>query len=179
MRRPFDSVSPPRAVICCNTSCSLRTPETVMKLTRMSTRSLDASSRRISCSKDGEPLPAVKSHGAASPSSGGIGLSGARCTARSSRAGGASRSMCVAAARSPFTDCSRWRSHTSSSFTSVNCRCAASAPSPGRSSSKAASCRTRISARTSAASSATGRIWCRAVVSLVRRRSMLSVNTTS
>jgi hypothetical protein len=34
-----------------------------MKLTRMSTWSAEASSRRISCSSDGEPLPAVNSQG--------------------------------------------------------------------------------------------------------------------
>jgi hypothetical protein len=61
------------AVICCSTSCSLRTPDTVMKLTRMSTWSLEASSRRISCSNDGEPLPAVKSQGTARPISGDAG----------------------------------------------------------------------------------------------------------
>jgi hypothetical protein len=62
----------PLAVICCNTSCSLRTPDTVMKLTRMSTWSLEANSRRISCSSEGEPLPAVKSQGTAKPISGDI-----------------------------------------------------------------------------------------------------------
>jgi hypothetical protein len=56
------------AVICCSTSCSLRTPDTVMKLTRMSTWSPPPARLRISCSSEGEPLPAVNSQGAATPS---------------------------------------------------------------------------------------------------------------
>jgi hypothetical protein len=52
----------------------VRTPEWVMKLTRMSTCSQAANSRRSSVSSEGEPLPAVKSQGKARPVSGMAGL---------------------------------------------------------------------------------------------------------
>ena len=46
------------------------TPEWVMKLTRISTSSQAASSRRNSVTSEGEPLPAVNSQGMAKPVSG-------------------------------------------------------------------------------------------------------------
>src|ERR1051326_3106774 len=48
----------------------LRTPATVMKLTRRSARSQFAISRRSSFNSEGEPFPAVNSQGIASPVSG-------------------------------------------------------------------------------------------------------------
>ncbi len=117
-----------------------------MKLTRTSTWSQQASSRRSSVRSDGEPLPAVNSHGMARPVSGDF-----RCRAQNCEQPAVSEAVPRAGPRCPpAVCCLRW---TSSALTRAICRFAFSAPSPSSSSSSRVNCLARASAIRSDASS--------------------------